>query len=1082
MKIHEQYKKGLMKRGTLSFLIVLLFCARLFAQSITENYIRTETVLIKDQKNGTNVDNLNYQQKQTRIGYFDGLGRPDQVNDCKASPYGDKDIITPVTYDSYGRQDKEYLPYAHAANGNIHESETSSMNWEDYYPNDASVAYAKKVFENSPLNRVMKQGAPGAAWQPSSDPAANNDHAVRFEYGTNDAGFPVKYFYVDASGSLQGGSSDYVTGRLFRTTTWDEDDRRTDEFQDKLGQIVMKAADRGGANEALTYYVYDDRGLLYYVLPPKALADGTVDAGELDMLCYQYRYDERNRMMEKKLPGAGRVYMVYDNRDRLVLSQTAEQQSNGYWMFTKYNALNLPVLTGKYYSSSTRSSLQSTLDVETVMYESSGSVVLNYTNNAFPIVSDESNYLSATYYDDYSVTSGWGYNYSTIYTDNPQATTVKGRITGAKTKVLGTSTWLYTVNYYDKYGQLIQSYQTNPEGGYNRLSTAYNFTGQPVKQQTYHLQNTSSAPVTLNEQFDYDHAGRPTYVRHGYNTTTLTIVAQYTYDEIGRMVKKELHNGYQDIDHSYNIRGWLTGLNDPTTAVSNDKLFAMQLYYNTDMTGILTGDAQYNGNINGIQWRLYDNTKKGYNFSYDGLNRLTAADYGTYSGNWATSNAYDMGISSYDLNGNINGLNRKNNMGTDRDNFSYTYSGNQLAWISGTMGGAYLYDSNGNLTNDGPRGLTVSYFDEINLPRQYYKNDTAKVDYTYDAQGTKWAKTATFGSTVSTMRYYGNFIYQDNTLDKVLTSEGYVDVQSGGIYHYYLKDHLGNTRMTISYDNAVVDVVQEAEYYPFGSLFADNNLDKNTYLYNGKELNNEFFENYDYGARMYDPQLGRFHTQDRFAEKYWDLTPYQYAANNPILYIDVNGDSINVAEAHREAFMNDLQKVYGDNAKSFSYNKSGNLVFNGKVGDLTEDQQAVFEGMNTLMSEETTTNVVYGESHTVGEGDKKETLNTADFGGALTRKGVDVNGQKQNFIVISPNISDVNVSLDGMMDILSNKQANVQQNTTSGLFHEIGEAITTDLSFRGGVIDYENKARKIIALPLRPYDLNHSKTIKTIYK
>ena len=233
---------------------------------------------------------------------------------------------------------------------------------------------------------------------------------------------------------------------------------------------------------------------------------------------------------------------------------------------------------------------------------------------------------------------------------------------------------------------------------------------------------------------------------------------------------------------------------------------------------------------------------------------------------------------------------------------------------------------------------------------------------------------------------------------------------------------------------------------------------------------------------MYDPQLGRFHTQDRFAEKYWDLTPYQYAANNPILYIDVNGDSINVAEAHREAFMNDLQKVYGDNAKSFSYNKSGNLVFNGKVGDLTEDQQAVFEGMNTLMSEETTTNVVYGESHTVGEGDKKETLNTADFGGALTRKGVDVNGQKQNFIVISPNISDVNVSLDGMMDILSNKQANVQQNTTSGLFHEIGEAITTDLSFRGGVIDYENKARKIIALPLRPYDLNHSKTIKTIYK
>jgi len=43
---------------------------------------------------------------------------------------------------------------------------------------------------------------------------------------------------------------------------------------------------------------------------------------------------------------------------------------------------------------------------------------------------------------------------------------------------------------------------------------------------------------------------------------------------------------------------------------------------------------------------------------------------------------------------------------------------------------------------------------------------------------------------------------------------------------------------------------------------------------------------------MYDPAIGRFHTQDRFAEKYLSMTPYQYGANNPISYIDISGDSI----------------------------------------------------------------------------------------------------------------------------------------------------------------------------------------------
>ena len=76
---------------------------------------------------------------------------------------------------------------------------------------------------------------------------------------------------------------------------------------------------------------------------------------------------------------------------------------------------------------------------------------------------------------------------------------------------------------------------------------------------------------------------------------------------------------------------------------------------------------------------------------------------------------------------------------------------------------------------------------------------------------------------------------------------------------------------------------------------------------------------------MFDPALGRFFTQDRFAEKYLDFSPYQYAANNPMLYIDVNGDSIYVAKEHREALNKDLTNAFGDKSSNFSYTESGKV-------------------------------------------------------------------------------------------------------------------------------------------------------------
>jgi RHS repeat-associated protein len=123
-------------------------------------------------------------------------------------------------------------------------------------------------------------------------------------------------------------------------------------------------------------------------------------------------------------------------------------------------------------------------------------------------------------------------------------------------------------------------------------------------------------------------------------------------------------------------------------------------------------------------------------------------------------------------------------------------------------------------------------------------------------------------------------------------------------WQYNLTDHLGNVRVVLTGSNPnSATIIQENHYYPFGMLMADigstypdYNPENVTqpYLYNGKEYYPELELNwYDYGARFYDPSLGRWHSVDPRAEKYYNLSPYNYCANNPIRYTDPNGDTIN---------------------------------------------------------------------------------------------------------------------------------------------------------------------------------------------
>jgi len=146
-------------------------------------------------------------------------------------------------------------------------------------------------------------------------------------------------------------------------------------------------------------------------------------------------------------------------------------------------------------------------------------------------------------------------------------------------------------------------------------------------------------------------------------------------------------------------------------------------------------------------------------------------------------------------------------------------------------------------------------------------------------------------------------------------------------------------------------VVQETHYDPWGLEltglgFQAGGLNENRYLYNGKELiEDNGLQYYDYGQRMYDPALGRFNRIDRFSEKYGSLSPYQYGANNPILYIDVNGDSIMISHRAERIVYQDGNLTWAGTGQTYdgkAINKKGNLK--GFVGQSVKALNAIRTG------------------------------------------------------------------------------------------------------------------------------------------
>jgi RHS repeat-associated protein len=868
--------------------------------SASQNYISTKTfkipfVFTDEDVNQSGRSTCDVNQT---VQYFDGLGRPLQTISVQGSP-GFRDLVLPVAYDMYGREQYKYLPYVSslsASDGSFKNGAITAQ--RAFYDNPAGSgaagvatitgsAFAETRYEPSPFNRVLEQGAPGASWQ------LNAGHTKKITYGSN-ALNEVRMWTVTPNGA--DGNAYYPLARLYKTVSKDENwipgdlkSGTVEEFKDLNGKVVLKRTYNTGEVAHSTYYVYDELGNLRYVLPPAVNENGQsslISFTEADnafkQFIYGYHYDARKRVIEKQIPGKGWEELVYNKLDQLVMSRDAEQRDKHKWLFTKYDAYGRTVLTGIIDSSKDRAGWQTDFNIQAgsllplwEMRDNSNTSATGtgYSNIALPAHNMVETYLSVNYFDDYDF---YG-NDSTYAATTVISNMTKSLATGSKVNVLGSSIILLTVSYYDPEGRVIETIGDNYLGGKDRVINTWSFAGELDASTRTHIANGTTTIIA--SRYEYDHVGRKLATKKSINGQPEVVLSKLTYNEIGQLLKEELHstdNGgsfLQNNEYAYNERGWLK------SQISGQ--FSLELKYDTTVNGVR---EQYNGNIaNQLYTNGYNNV---FNYQYDHLNRLIMA------------NATGMTeILSYDLMGNISSLSRDGGAAG-----IYNYTGNRLDQIvNGPLAtGMYAYDLNGNATIDGRNGMSLMY-NILNLPTTVTSTGVS-IAYTYSADGSKLKKLSN-----GVMRYYLDGIeYADSTIDFVKTEEG-IARNNGGLYSYEYNqtDHLGNVRLSF-YSNpstGVLDILQRDDYYAFGQRQAVGITGTNKYLYNGKELQEELGQ-LDYGARFYDPVIGRWNVVDPLAEKFDFVTPYNYAVNNPGNVIDPDGrESINLTGEDAEQWV-----------------------------------------------------------------------------------------------------------------------------------------------------------------------------------
>ncbi|MCY3772042.1 MAG: hypothetical protein OXG98_08485 [Gemmatimonadetes bacterium] len=597
------------------------------------------------------------------------------------------------------------------------------------------------------------------------------------------------------------------------------------------GRSYMTVDDEKGINTAT---VYDAYGRMIHVIADSAGTDSNTGNNRTS-----FAYDALDRLVSTTMPGGGTSAYAYDTLGRMVSRKYPDADAATLYKYDDLGRVR--------FSQDARQSAAG--KVTFTVYDAFGRVTRTGEadatfsgldpESAYPFETDNTSWRSRMTYDGDGVAGdgvAGGPNYA------------QGRLIKAEENNDADAVAEVTHRYaYDHLGS-VRVKQVEIEGltGAKTLEYVHDLAGR-ITRIIY--------PDGAQARYAYDGAGRLTRVWDAQGKT----LAAYTHTAAGNV---KTHNVGHDVadgagdaiasgTYAYNPREWVTGIDYP---------------------GRFTLSQQYDaaGNVTAQNYRrAAADSLKAATYTYDDLHRLTGFSLGG-----ASRRSY-----RYDRSGNIT------RVVTGGSTLSYNYSAastpNRLDSTTGTGGMTFAYNRNGWMTAMGDASLTYDYRGlatghgnarYLMDPDQRRVKKTIGTAVTYYLRGADGSVLAEYTDQTQFARY-------------VYAGSRRIARIAGGSASYYLADHLGSTRSLIDGEGAVTAAY---DYWPYGGLLASSGAGATHFRFTGHERDPE--SGLDYmPARSYDYDIGRFLRPDPMQDEYPGISPYAYAANNPLKYVDPDG-------------------------------------------------------------------------------------------------------------------------------------------------------------------------------------------------